>query len=251
MNCAPRPRSRSLAVALLRTGAAGALAAAFLAAPMGPASAAPDQSQGIAWGRSMHVDSHAIPTPKRPTATDSKAVWGTLRANGGPASASATAHTTCPGCSGTATTLQVLTSDSAPAVQADNVATAFTTADRASSSAVSVQIVETADMQSLMADNRAVSVNLGCTGCVSSSVALQFVIVGVPARELSPTARAIVLQIEQALTVDLTSASSTPKSLHTAHARSVAALAAQRTQAVIGADTGTGVQTRMEVDCGD
>lgn len=250
MRPAQNRRSLSPAFALVRAVAAGTLAAALWAAPALPASAAAGPPQGIAWGRYMHVASRAIPSPHRPNAVDSAVVVGPLRPNGGPASASASVENSCAGCSGTAVTLQVLTSPGVSTLTANNLATAYTTGDWASSAAVSVQIIATADARSIIANNSSIAVNEGCTGCNTQTVAIQYILVGRQQRDLSPSARSIVLGIEQALGVDLNAAASAPAATRSARAQSSAHDAVERARAVIAADTGAAVETRLQVDSG-
>lgn len=235
--------------ALVRSGAAVTLAASLLAAPAVPASATPGQSQGVAWGRSMHVASRATPTPQRPTTVDAEAVTATLRPHGGPASASAAAQTACAGCSGTAVTLQVLTSPGVGAIRATNTATAYTTGNGASSTAVSVQVIAAADAQGVIASNSALSVNEGCTGCSASTIAIQYIAVG--GQELSPAARELVRQIEDALAAEINAAPPATRTARAAHARSASNDAAQRAHALIAADTGVAVETRLDLDAED
>lgn len=245
------PRPHSARASLLRATAASTLAAGLFIAPAIPASAAPATGQGKAWGQYLHAVSRAIPNRRHPNAVDSDAVWGPLQPNGAPATALATVQNSCAGCSGAATTLQVLTTAGDPPITAGNSATAYTTGNWASSSAVSVQVIATANARSINASNQAISVNVGCTGCSSSTVAIQFVLVGVPPRELSATGQYVVTQIEQALARDLTSSPAAPRADRSARAQAKAQDAAARASAVIAADTGAGVETRLAVDPGN
>lgn len=246
------PRPRSTRVSLLRASAVGLAAAGLLAAQIVPASAAPGNGQGVAWGQYMHVASRAIPNPHRPQASDTDQVWGPLRPNGGPASASATVQNDCAGCSGTATALQVLTSPGVFTLRADNAANALTTGDYARSTAVSVQVIATAEARNIIANNSATAVNVGCTGCVTNSVAIQFILVGVAQRELSPTARSVVAQIEGALAASLDASTTAPAapSLRAARARTSTDDAVRQAAAVIAADTGAQVTANVDVKSG-
>ncbi|WP_430296178.1 hypothetical protein [Sinomonas sp. B1-1] len=239
----------------LSTATAAALTAAgLLVVPLAPASAAPGQSQGqgTAWGKYLNVTSRAVANPAHRVALDSAAVWGPLRSSDdSPASATASAQANCSGCSAQATTLQVLSSAQAANIWANNTASAYTTGDWASSAAVSVQVVTATRSNVIMANNRALSVNEGCTGCASTTAALQYIIVGGKAEALSDAARSIVRQIEQQLGFTFQSDSWRPKSERSARARASANDAAERARAVIAADTGASVESRVDVDTED
>ncbi|WP_369046852.1 hypothetical protein [Sinomonas sp. P10A9] len=148
-------------------------------------------------------------------------------------------------------TLQVLTSPGVSTLLANNLATAYTTGDWASSAAVSVQIIATADARSIIANNASIAVNEGCTGCSTQTVAIQYILVGGQQRDLSPTARSIVLGIEQALGVSLNAFASAPAGERSARAHSATNDAVERARAVISADTGAAVRANVDVDSGE
>lgn len=249
---ATHPRPRSKKTSLLRASAVGLAAAGMLAAQIAPASAAPGSNQGVAWGQYMHVASRAIPTPHNPGAVDTEQVLGPLRPNGGPASASATVQNDCDECTGSATTLQVLTSPGVFTLRTNNVSTAFTTGNYATSTAISVQVVATSNARNVLANNSATAANVGCTGCVSNSVAIQFVLVGVQQSELSPFARSVVSQIEEALaaTLNVNAKATAAPTLRAARARTSTDDAVRRAAAVIAADTGAQVTANVDVKAG-
>lgn len=234
----------------LSTAAAAALTAAgLLVAPLAPASAAPGQSQSLAWGTTLNVASRATANEGHPNAVDSAAVIAPLRPFGpSPASASATAQALCEGCSAQAATLQVLLSAQDSTIRANNVATAYTTGSAASSAAVSIQIVAATGSHLIAANNRAVAINEYCTGCTATSVAIQFILVGGQISDLSAAARSLVLQIENELSITLADTATQPPGVRKAKAQSSANSAAQRARDVIAADTGAAVQTKVELD---
>ncbi|WP_413250299.1 hypothetical protein [Sinomonas flava] len=234
----------------LSTAAAAALTVAgLLAFPVTPAVAAPAQDQGKAWGKYLNVTSRAVANPAHKVALDSAAVWGPLRSSeDSPASATASAQANCSGCSAQATTLQVLSSAQAANIWANNTATAYTTGNWGSSTSVSVQIVTATGSNVIIANNRAVSINEGCTGCTSTTAAFQYILVGGKAQDLSDAAKSIVRQIEQQLSYSFQSDSWRPKSERSARAHASANDAAERARAVIAADTGASVESRVDVD---
>ncbi|ASN51355.1 hypothetical protein [Sinomonas sp. R1AF57] len=231
--------SAAAAAALTITG--------LLAVPVASASAAP--GQGNAWGKYLNVTSRAVANPAHKVAVDSAAVWGPLKSSDdSPASATASAQANCSGCSAQATTLQVLSSAQAANIWANNTATAYTTGNWASSTAVSVQVVTATGSNVIIANNRAVSINEGCTGCTATTAALQYIIVGGKSLDLSDQAKAIVQGIEQELSYTFKNDSWRPKTERSARARAAANDAAERARAVIAADTGAAVQTKVDLD---
>ncbi|BCT75327.1 hypothetical protein SCMU_11690 [Sinomonas cyclohexanicum] len=244
----PRPTRTPL----LRASAIGLVAAGLLAAQIAPASADSDRGDGHGWGQYMHASSRAIPNARHPKAVDTDKVWGPLRPNGGPASASATVQNNCEGCSGSATTLQVLTSPGVSTLRADNVVNARTTGNNATSTAISIQVIATADARKIVANNSSTALNVGCTGCVTNGAAIQFILVGVKQRELSSTARSVVSHIEEALAASLDANAKAPAgpSLKAAKARTSTDEAVRQAAAVIAADTGAQVTANVDVKTG-
>lgn len=121
----------------------------------------------------------------------------------GTARTTATASATCPGCEATARAVHVVYANG-PQVRADNVAVAWAhTCTDCSATAVSVQVVLARRASGLRPANRALAVNAMCDGCTSDALAVQFVISGGSARELSERAQELIDELATQLSLDL------------------------------------------------
>lgn len=105
------------------------------------------------------------------------------------AETTATGTVDCDGCSGTATSLQILYLSRPRAATLENVATAWTSCTDCSTTSVSVQVVVVRSVRELHANNRALAVSADCEGCRTASVAYQLVVVDRRADRLSAEAR--------------------------------------------------------------
>ncbi|HEU5046167.1 MAG TPA: hypothetical protein VFT75_18750 [Nocardioidaceae bacterium] len=100
----------------------------------------------------------------------------------------ATASSTCRGCTADSAALQVLFLRRAPQVSVDNVATAWSRCHHCQATALSVQVVLTGTPHPQVAtSNQALAPHRSCTRCRTASAAFQVVVSGVPA-PLSPAA---------------------------------------------------------------
>lgn len=237
----PRWKSLALVLALLALALAGSSAA-------GPASAqGRGPSDDARASASLDVASSAVPTTAQPLVTDSARADTVLGAGSGKAVATAVSTSNCYGCSGTATTLQTVRAANGGSAMADNVATAWSNCASCSSSAVSVQIVTGTSASAVTVNNRSLALNVACTSCTTTAVALQFVVIGGSQRDLSASTTALIKQIEQQLGVKL--------SVERANGAAVqrdADDAAAQAKSAIGKDThAMEVRTKVQVDSGN
>lgn len=112
-----------------------------------------------------------------PVVSDAAVHAGNLWGRRSQVEAAALASAGCPGCDGTAASLQVLYARSLRDVTLDNVANAWAQCTDCRATAVSVQVVVARRAQSVTANNRALSVNATCTACHVKAVAFQLVVV--------------------------------------------------------------------------
>lgn len=232
---------------------AAVLVLAFLAVALAGGSAAlPASAQGRGPSDdnrasvSLDVASSAIPTSAQPLVTDAARADTALYPGSGKAVANAVATSNCDGCSGTATTLQVVSAQDGGAAIADNVATAWSSCSNCSSSSVSVQIVTGSKASAVAVNNRSLALNVACSSCTTSAIALQFVVIGGSQQELSAATKALVRQIEQELGVKL---SAGPKD-HSTVQRDADDAAARAKAAIAGDTKASDVRARVEVDTG-
>jgi hypothetical protein len=164
-----------------------------------PADAAP-QGTHVTIHRSNGLDtvSTAIPTVGQPTVSDSAESAVRTSSSTTKAGSVSIATSNCDGCSGVATTFQVVYFDGKMA-SADNSAAAWSSCAGCSSSAVSVQLVVARRATTLTVNNRALALNLECTECRTTSAAIQFVISGGTRRDLSTQAKDMIGQIQAEL----------------------------------------------------
>ncbi|HEY9376702.1 MAG TPA: hypothetical protein VIQ02_06365 [Jiangellaceae bacterium] len=121
--------------------------------------------------------SSAHPGPPNPDVSDAAVdTKGQSHARQVKADASAVATATCDGCTGDATTLQVLVVRRAEAAYVDNVATAWSSCVDCGAISLSVQVILLYKSPMLTANNRASAVNAGCEQCTSTAVAYQLVV---------------------------------------------------------------------------
>ena len=173
------------------------------------------------------------------------------RASNTKATAVAAATTDCDGCSGEATTLQIVYFDGSGPVTADNVANAISQCSGCVGSAVSVQVVIASKADQLIVNNRAVALNVECAGCQTSSIALQFVLVGGSRRDLSAAAKDLTGQLQDVLAGKVATAAQAPQAQARASAEAETTSIADQLQAVLVKDTGsTTVQRTIDVQVG-
>ena len=103
------------------------------------------------------------------------------------ADAAAITSSTCDGCAGESTTLQVVYAGRARRARLDNVATAWAQeCVRCTGTALSVQVVVLRGRPTTVPNNRALSLTAACDGCRTTALAFQVVLV---ADDAEPTGR--------------------------------------------------------------
>jgi Fe-S cluster biogenesis protein NfuA len=127
-------------------------------------------------GRNLDAASSAQPSPSNQTVTDYAARVRTSDRKNIKGDAVATASATCDGCSGQASTVQILYLSGTGVARVDNVAAAWSQCSSCSSRAVSVQLVLLNSPATIVANNRSLALNQACTGCRSAAAAYQLVI---------------------------------------------------------------------------
>lgn len=147
---------------------------------------------------SLDTASTAIPTAGQPTVADSAQSTVRTSSSTNKAASVSMATSNCDGCSGVATTFQVVYFDGRKA-SADNSAAAWSSCAGCASSAVSVQLVVARKATQLTVNNRALALNVNCTECTTTSAAIQFVISGGTRRDLSTQAKDMITQIQAEL----------------------------------------------------
>jgi hypothetical protein len=137
-------------------------------------------------GRS-HVDLLSSAQPVESNAIDADSATAFKRTNKKrvKADASATASAGCPGCTGNATTVQVVYMKRAKNATVDNVATAWSSCERCTSTSVSVQVIVARPSTTLVPRNRALAVNASCRNCSSTAIAYQVVVLTKNVRSMS------------------------------------------------------------------
>lgn len=159
-----------------------ALAIGALALLLGPGGAsAHDDEQP----RNLDLTASAHPSEASPDdsdqAVDVSSTWRrTVRVD-----TTALSSTTCDGCRGDATTLQVLYVNHARDVAVDNAAVAWSQCAGCGGTALSVQVVVLVDGRRVKADNRALATNAACDGCNTAALAYQLVVVSPDRSRLS------------------------------------------------------------------
>lgn len=201
-------------------------------------------------GRELDAVSSAQPSTADPHVRDTARVFVDTRSRSAKADATATSSATCDGCTGEATTVQVVHVDRRRArAAADNVASAWASCSGCSASAVSVQVVVTSSRHPVRANNRAIALNSSCSSCSTSAAALQFVVSGGSGRELSATARDLVAQVEEELAdrLDSVARASGDGPAAAVAARTASTDLAERLERIIVADLG-GSEVERNVD---
>ncbi len=226
---------------------------------VGPATGGVSPADASAQG--MHLNTHrsssldtastAIPTAGQPTVEDSAQSTVRTASSTNKAASVSMATSNCDGCSGVATTFQVVYFDGKK-VNADNSAAAWSSCVGCSSSAVSVQLVVARRAAALTVNNRALALNVECTECTTTSAAIQFVISGGTRRDLSAQAKDMITQIQAELGQRL---QSTPHSQglqrSAPQAKSLADDTAARLAQIILKDVGAAsVQRHVDVQSG-
>ncbi|EWT01100.1 hypothetical protein N865_11790 [Intrasporangium oryzae NRRL B-24470] len=175
--------------------ARGAIAAL---AVMGAALVLPSGDAAAEHSRAMVVAA-AHAGPGTPDDSDTQTLWSQV-GRGGRATATATASSTCDGCSGRADAVEVVRAHGG--VTAENVAAAWSTCVDCSARAVSVQVVLVAQDGPVTATNRALAVNAACTRCSTEAVAVQLVLVGARPEGLPASARKLLDDLVATLGAD-------------------------------------------------
>lgn len=129
----------------------------------------------------------AHPTGAMPTAAErayDDRVW--IRGSDVSADTAALTSTTCDGCVGESTTLQVVYANRARRARLDNVANAWAQAcSGCTGTALSVQVVVLRGRPTVVPNNRALSVTAACDSCRTSALAFQVVLVADDAAPMS------------------------------------------------------------------
>lgn len=238
-------------VTVLATAATLALTGSVVG-PVASSDASPGRYQ---WGADLDAASTAIPTAAQSSVQTQAKSLIRARASNTKATAVAAASTNCGGCSGEATTLQIVYFDGSGPVTADNVANAISQCPNCSppvtASAVSIQVVIARKADQLVVNNRAFALNLQCDGCQTSSTALQFVLVGGSRRDLSAAAKDLIGQLQDVLAGKVATAAQAPQAQARASAEAATTSIADQLQAVLVKDTGsTTVQRTIDVQVG-
>lgn len=119
----------------------------------------------------------AHPNEADPVVSDSTTYVGNLWGSGSQLESAALASADCPGCDGSAATLQVVYAHALRDVTLDNAANAWAQCSDCGATAVSVQVVVARRAQRVTANNRALSVNAKCKACHVKAAAVQLVVV--------------------------------------------------------------------------
>ena len=235
----------------LVTVLAAAATLALTGSVVGPV-ASSDASPGrYQWRADLDAASTAIPSEAQPSVQSSDRSLIRTWAKNSKATAVAATMTNCDGCSGDATTLQVVYFDGSGPVAADNVANAVSQCQGCGGSAVSVQVVIARKADQLIVNNRALALNVGCDGCQTTAAACQFVLIGGSRRDLSAAAKDLIGQLQDALAGKLATATQAPQSQARVSAEADTASIADQLQAVLVQDTGsTSVQRNVDVQVG-
>jgi hypothetical protein len=173
---APRLRRHPRRLALL-----AALTAVLLVSVGSSAS----QADRIVPRLNKDLTAAAHPSMAKPDVADeafasSWPLWSSVKAD-----TSATASAICDGCHGDAVALQILYVDKARNAEVDNVAVAWAQCQDCRATATSVQLVVVRSGRDLAANNRALSANAACEKCLSSTLALQLVVLDPDGERLS------------------------------------------------------------------
>jgi hypothetical protein len=141
----------------------------------GAADASP--RQGRTFAQDLDLVTSAHPTPLRRDDSDSASAEVVARGNAVKADAVATTATTCDGCHGASTTLQVVYVASPGSARLDNVASAWTQdCWDCSATALSVQLVVVGSGTRARPNNQALAVGAACATCRTATAAFQLVV---------------------------------------------------------------------------
>ncbi len=200
---------------------------------------------------SLDAASTAIPTTGQRSVSDGAQSTVRTSSSTNKAESVSMATSNCDGCSGVATTFQVVYFDGKVA-NADNSAAAWSSCAGCSSSAVAVQLVVARRATQLNVNNRALALNVECTECTTSSAAIQFVISGGTRRDLSAQAKDMISQIQTELGQRLQNTPRSPGLQRSAPlAKSLTDDAAARLAQIILKDVGaSSVQRNIDVRSG-
>lgn len=147
--------------------------------------------------------SSAQPTPESPADVDEASDFSRVQARLAKADASATSSALCDGCTGDATTLQVLYLKHTREGTFDNVATAWSSCTECGATALSVQVVVLPKAHTVNARNRALATNDTCEGCATAAAAYQLVVVGADEKVLSRESRRQLQELVDQLAAEL------------------------------------------------
>jgi hypothetical protein len=247
---------RSRILVTLTTVLAIATTLALTGSVVGPAGTSDASPGRYQWRADVDAASTAVPTPAHPTVQSTTKSLLRAGASNTKATAVAAGSTECEGCSGTATTLQVVYFDGSGTVSADNVANAISLCPKCTTgpvtAAVSVQVVIARRADQLVVNNRAFAANASCDGgCESNAAAVQFVLVGGSRKDLSAASKDLIGQLQDALAGKLAATAGQPSAQARTSAESATASIADQLQAVLAKDTGsTTVQRNVDVQVG-
>lgn len=247
---------RSRRLATLITVLATAATLALTGSVVGPVASSDASAGRYQWRADLDAASTAIPTAARPTVASTTKSLLRAGARNTKATAVAAVSTECDGCSGSATTLQVVYFDGAGTVSADNVANAVSQCPECGtgpvSAAVSVQVVIARRADQLVVNNSSLALNATCVGgCRTSAAAVQFVLVGGSRTDLSAASKDLIGQLQDALAGKLAATAGQPSVQARSSAESATASVADQLQAVLVKATGsTTVQRNIDVQVG-
>jgi hypothetical protein len=247
-------------ITVLVTAATVLLTSSFV----GPVDSTEASAGGFPWRSDLDAASTAIPTAAQPTVQAQARSLLHVWSNNAKATAVAAVSTTCDGCDGQATTLQVVYFDGRGPVAADNLSNAVSQCHLCpgpvASSAVSVQVVLVKQSNQLTVNNSAFALNLDCgtatvegqpPACTTTSMALQFVLVGGSRRDLTAAAKDLVGQLQDILAGRLATAAQAPAGQAQARIAAETGSITDQLQAVLVQDTGsTSVQRNIDIKVG-
>jgi hypothetical protein len=244
---------RGRRITTLITALAAAATVALTGSVVGPVASSDASAGRHQWRADLDAASTAIPTAAQPAVqSHAKSLIRARASNTKATAVAAVSSTNCAGCTGDATTLQVVYFDGSGPVLADNVANAVSGCAGCGGSAVSVQVIIARKADQLIVNNGALALNLpACTGCTTTANALQFVLVGGTRRDLTAATKDTIGQLQDVLAGRLATAAKAPKAQARATARAETASIADQLQAVLVKDTGsTTVQRNIDVRVG-
>ena len=197
-----------------------------------------DAEHAAASPRSLQATSVAIPSTTNRDVSDTSHHVTRSSAHAIHAAGSATASSTCDGCTGTAVTMQVVYARRGAAVVAQNAATAWAGGCTSCKAwALSLQVVIAWSASSVTADNRALAVNASCARCTTAAAAVQLVVVIPSGQQVTWAALKLLDTLRDQLVAALQAAPTTPVPAAGIRSHAASTRAAPSSHATITATT--------------